>query len=304
MPFASGVYDVKPGLRKFGIDLGNGEADGRVFQLDNQFGRYRQAKRDARGRRFDEHVMSRDFSPQAQTAVARFIVHRLVGEHPERFRLMTEAGGATLACELTGNRLAFDDRWTLVGSTGDHVDALDALACQVQEDMAVTHVDGGSNRLAALHVCMPSHWSPRQKLGGSFAHVHAPVPGMAAVIARQDEYVRQMVDAEQGMVRFVWGIQAGDALNRHPLEPSPAFEVERAFVRVERQTIWGLPDAGVSLFTIRPYLIPVAEVRADAAMAAALSQAVRGMSSATLAYKGLNAVYDPLLRYLACRATP
>jgi hypothetical protein len=80
-------------------------------------------------------------------------------------------------------------------------------------------------------------------------------------------------------------LQWGDELDRHPdviVPPS-----ERLFVRVERQTIWGLSEVGASLFTIRPYLIDGVEVRRRPVWRDALIAAIEGMSDASAEYKGL-----------------
>jgi hypothetical protein len=115
-----------------------------------------------------------------------------------------------------------------------------------------------------------------------------------------------MVEAAEGLVRFAWGITWDDELNHHP-EPPPApnrrprFDPEdpRAFLRVERQTVWGFPEVGAALFTIRTYLYDVAEIRRDPARRGDLAAAVASMSPASLAYKGLAPSRDPLLRWLA-----
>ena len=38
-PLAEGRYEVKPGLIRFGKDVGGGDADGHVFQIDSSFPR-------------------------------------------------------------------------------------------------------------------------------------------------------------------------------------------------------------------------------------------------------------------------
>ncbi|MFH1567679.1 MAG: hypothetical protein ABIL09_06720 [Gemmatimonadota bacterium] len=53
-PPSNGLYEVKAGFCGLRSDFGNGEMDGRVFQVDGQFGPYRQAKRRARCERLDK----------------------------------------------------------------------------------------------------------------------------------------------------------------------------------------------------------------------------------------------------------
>jgi hypothetical protein len=201
---------------------------------------------------------------------------------------------------LTGDRLAFDAETRLVRQNGRYVDALDALACQVQEDLAVVSVDGGRHWLSAAHVCLPNGWAPADKIGRPFADVHEPVAGMAEMNRRGDEFARVMVGAVDGLVRFAWGVTFDDALNHHPDRPRTPFDPAqpRAFVRVERQTIWGLPAVGAALFTIRTYVYDVEQFRADPALRGPLAAALRAMTDESRSYKGLGEHFGELLAWV------
>lgn len=308
-PPAIGRYEVKPGLMRFGKPLGGGVADGQVFQLDATFPRFRQAKLEARRERLGKYFVTERFEPRVARALVEFIVGRLAKEHPEQFTLDRNR---TLTSRLTGERLRFDGEWELrqLDTDGPPVDppyasSLDALASQVQEDLAVVSTAGAAHWLSALHVCIPNFWAPADKVGRPFAVVHQPVAGMEQMNRRADEMVRLMIEARQGLVRFAWGITWDEELNHHPSPPrgavrAPGFDPARpaAFVRVERQTMWGFPEVGAALFTIRPYLQDCAAIRRDPARSAQLAAALRTMSDASLAYKGLAGSRDALVRWL------
>jgi len=285
LPFAHGRYDVAPGLSKFGRDA---EGDAReVFELDRTFDSYRAAKMAARAEGIESYYCISALADDVAGAVARFVVGRLVLEHPESFRMEDCGEELRLKCAATGEVLRFDREMRWVG--GGYRDALDALACQVQEDLAVVSVAGGRHWLSAAHVCFPNGWAPGEKVGGSFAEVHGPVAGMGEMNRRGDEFARLMVGAEEGLVRFAWGVTFDDELNHHPGRTRAAFDPgrPRAFVRVERQTIWGLPAVGAALFTIRTYVYDVERVRGDAILRAALGAALRSMTEESRRYKGL-----------------
>ena len=91
-----------------------------------------------------------------------------------------------------------------------------------------------------------------------------------------------------------------DRLNLHPNGPRSPFDPKnpRAFLRVERQTIWGFPHAGAALFTIRPYLYDLAHLRRDPATRDPLINALRTMPPASQAYKGIAPHTDALARWL------
>jgi len=312
-PIRSGRYDVAPALRPFGTPFGNAAADEHAFQLDNEFPRYRANKLECRLERPGKHVATGDLEPRVATAVVGHFIERLVTEHPTCFqRNFTADGGCRLECELTGDRLAFDAQMRLLGTVSElsYYDALDALVCQVQEDLAIVcQAPDGTDRLAAYHICAPSHWCPEAKYGRGFAAIHAPVPGIEVVNRVAGSMVEAMIHRGP-FVRFVWGIDTDRRLNRHPEAPqgmaeadwtSPPFDVESTapvIFRVERQVTWGLPDASAALFLIRPYLTEGTLVRADAQQRHSLCSALRGMSPESREYKGISDYTDALLRWL------
>jgi hypothetical protein len=307
-PPADGRYEVKPGLVRFGKRLGGGEADERVFQLDTMFSKYRSAKVAARRERLGKYFRASEFSPKVGGAICRFMVTRLTTEHPVLFQF----AGDVLTCALTGERLALDSNFEL--RSGEHAYgiqppyacAFDALASQVQEDLAViTASPDKSHRLSAIHLCFPNAWAAEDKAGRTFVAIHAPVAGMEQMNRRADSLVDTMLNATEGLVRFAWGVTWDDELNHHPQPPAFArraarFDPEnpRAFLRVERQTIWGLPDVSAALFTIRTYLYKCADVRRNRARRDALVAALRTMSPQSATYKGISSSRDDVARWL------
>jgi hypothetical protein len=302
-PVRRGAYDVAPALRPLGADFGNGSADGLVFQVDRRFRRFRRNKLRCRAECLDRYVATADYSPALAAAVARFIAARLAAEHPDYFRF--EGGPRPVFhSALTGDTLRFDADMRLRGggrTDPAYADAWDALACQVQEDLAVTAVDSaGADRLAALHVCAPSHWAPAEKIGRSFVQVHQPVPGMAALFPAADALVGATI-SKGPWVRFVWGVSGDCRLNHHPAVGGgvPAFRARArppGYFRVERQVLWGLPDVGASLFVIAPSYVALPDL--TPAERTALAAALRGMAPDSRAYKGLADCWEALAAWL------
>ena len=297
-PLRHGRYDVAPGLNRFGKDLGGGSADEKLFQFDRTFPRFRAEKLASRTENLGRYVCFSDLPPDTLADAIAFIAHRLVAEHPTLFRETRDG----LHCALTNETVALRPT--------DAV--LDALACQVQEDLAIVAITPERGHwLAAVHVCFPNGWAPGEKVGRSFAAVHEPVAGMAEMNRRGEEFANIMTRATDGLVRFAWGVTFDDRLNHHPDKPRTPFDPSnpRAFLRVERQTIFGLPprgtrnDRGASLFTIRTYLYDLHDVRRDPAMRDPLVAALLSMTPESRTYKGLDESFDALVSWLA-GATP
>lgn len=207
-------------------------------------------------------------------------LHALPNAHPE--------AGACLAALPAAQRLA----------------ALLSLA--LHEDVAI--VDGRSATLPWLAVCLPSHWAPRDKLGRSFAAVHAPVADNATLLAA-GEHLLRLVCQPQRWERFVWTITPHAGLDRHPQRHaqeawlgSAAGVLAQAHWRTEHQSFIPMPALQQALFTIHVEVQPLAGAIATPQRAAALHAALASMSDAVLAYRELAAAREPLLAWLAERA--
>ena len=313
-PIKRGRYDTAANLSLLGRDFGYGARDALAIQLDSEFPVYRASKLSARAESLPKYVGEDGFAADIQTAVARLLLERVTREHPQFFDFDVQTGA--LDCRLTAERLRVSPDLALVRVDGaEAIDppygsAFDALCCQIQEDVAVVHVGNDGDRVCAVHVCSPSGWAPREKLGLSFPAVHAPVAGIEAVSRTSPALMKGAVD-KGPFIRFGWGI-AGDArLNRHPDPPpgiapevwrTPAFNAlrpESPFVlRVERQVLWGLPEARAFVFFIRVYTIPGSEVRANKEWREQLTSALRTMPEDSVRYKGLAESRNALTSYL------
>jgi hypothetical protein len=110
-----------------------------------------------------------------------------------------------------------------------------------------------------------------------------------------------MFGATDGLVRFAWGITFDDRLNHNSDAPREPFDPTnpRALLRVERQTMWGLPHVGASLFTIRTYLYDCPTLCRDPATRGQLVSAVASMTSESAAYKNLSDARPALVRWLS-----
>jgi len=183
------------------------------------------------------------------------------------------------------------------------------IALAFAEDFAV--VDGRDGTVPWLAVTLPSHWAPEDKVGRHFAAVHAPVADNALLLKASDSLVRLIsgADADARWERFVWTVTDHPRLHAHPARVAhPRWRdtpVELAWWRTERQTFIPLPETAKgaqAIFTIEIDVTPLAVAAAEPTRAAALHAAIASMSDAVLAYRGLAAVREPLLDWLATRA--
>lgn len=260
-PVRAAPLTMRAALRPLGEDFGNGLADQRYFQLDDEHERYLAAKVRVPASRYVS-LASREAHQRAHTFALRWAQQTLFHEYGEEIQILNDEG------------IPFHQRWQ-------------ALHAKVQEDFALLYRgDDELGEALCLFVAMPSGWRPEHLAGASFAAIHGPVPGFADVEAAARSMVRAMV--ERGpYVRFVWTLCADDELDHHPdtglrKDWSASTEI---FLRVERQVTVPLPACGASLFLIRTYVTPIASL--DDRQRDTLRVALRNMPDDVAAYKGL-----------------
>ena len=316
-PLHDGKYDVSPAIKPFGQDFGNGDADQYVFQFDNHFFEYRQVKLDARRERLSKYYRTHMLPADALYTVVRFIIERLTLEQPDKFSVQSQNDcEIALTCSLTGEILVFDRKLHFLrverdslNPVPDYHDALDALACQVQEDFALVCQSAfGRDWLSAIHLCMANRWAAEDKIGKSFQQTHQPVAGMKNNQREADAIVDAIIN-KGPFVRFAWGLSIDGRLNQHPRArlnsiegrmPARRFDPQSPslHLRTERQTLWPFPEQRASLFTIRTYLTDCKSIRADSNKNSQLIANINSMSQQQLHYKGLDRDRDDILAWL------
>lgn len=300
-PHLSGVYRVTGGLSPLTRSFGNEELDALVFQIDADFPRYHANTVRARSESLRTYYANEGWARDTESVVIPYIVRQLTDEHPQNFRLRPKTHHVELECALTGETLHFDENFRLRAS-GDagYVDAFDALASQVQEDLSVMHLAEGGGRLIAANITAPSGWDPREKIGKDFAEIHAPVPGIGQVVHSAPEVLQSILHGRSRQ-RFVWGISTDDDLDHHPeraLGPPTPFDPDdpSLFVRMERQVLVGIESVPAILFCVHVYHRDCAAMDSDER--SALRAGLLSMSTASREYKGVAASFDAIVDWL------
>jgi hypothetical protein len=204
---------------------------------------------------------------------------------PARFPALYRPKGAD-AIEVAGRRVALGDEPPLL-----------AASRLVQEDLCLMERGPNGWRLSAASLCFPSSWSLAEKFGRDMDAIHAYVPGFPG---RMHDMVARIFDnlkVELPVQRLNWSIYGDGALHHgvektRPIEKFPEGEpiLERAHLRVERQTLRKLPRTGAILFTIRIHVDPLrrlAEHPRRAELARGLRAQLLALTPEQLAYKGM-----------------
>ncbi|WP_417687104.1 heme-dependent oxidative N-demethylase family protein [Roseibium sp.] len=238
------------------------------------------------------------FRAEPETAASQREVLELITanlSHYHRDVFDTESGALKFAaCEKVGSGLPNAD--------------LIRAAMLVQEDLVLMRNADDGYRLAAACLCFPSSWSLAEKFGHSMHAIHEHVPGfnngrMGAIVAR----IFDNLKVGQLVARFNWSVYDSPELHR-PVGRTlladcgdEADTLARLFVRVERQTLRRLPGSGDILFTIKIHHDPLKALLGHphgSELAAGLRNQLLGLDPDQLAYKGLHAQRDMLVRQL------
>jgi dimethylamine monooxygenase subunit A len=291
LPFLAGGYSTAPGLTV----LANARTafDRQIFQADEHYARYIQNVEACRREGIQKYHLTERLPQECLQAVNKFLAGKMCEELPDIFTLKELNGSFLLENHKTQERVSWRDDWMRVDPS-PYISLFDALASQVQEDLAICTVEEQGDFLAAVHVCAPNHWSPETKIGKPFSSVHEEVPGMEKLMPNVPRMLQAIVD-KGPFTRFAWGISTDDRLNHHPVAPEgwdseswqgrKMMEDVPLFVRTERQNLVGFPGHSSFLFTIRTYFYPVETL--SIAEREALYQSVMGMSPEAKRYKGL-----------------
>jgi dimethylamine monooxygenase subunit A len=237
-------------------------------------------------------------------------------EHPSCFQAGRHGGWHALALgwavDAHGKVCSGGKGWPEIGACLNRLPTewrqAGLMALAFAEDFAI--VDGAKATLPWLAVCLPSHWSPQEKIGRHFSEIHQPVADNALLL-KAGEHLMRLVSGEARWERFVWNISRHPRLHTHPLrvdpqpwatDLSPDALAETAWFRTERQTFIPLPQHRQAVFTILVDSRPLARALATPAHAARLRDAVASMSPAVLAYRGIGTAQARLVDWLSQRA--
>lgn len=275
-PFAIGLSAINP-------------AD--WIEPDGDLAAYLDEKDRLLAERRDEVFQEDAASRAAQAECLALLADHLLARHGDRW-MKTESG-----VSVAGRDVPFHT----------HEAQLVTAGRLVQDDLAILEKRNGAWTLTAGFAAFPSAWSLKEKAGLPMEGVHAHVPDYAGG-TRNAMMLSRIFDNLQPdlpAMRLNWSIYPSGDLFWPPEKGARAerntFTPAINFIRVERQTLRRLPETGAIVFTIRIYNDPISRLKTDpalAALASALADKLSEFTPEQLAYKGMVARRDAIIRYL------
>lgn len=197
---------------------------------------------------------------------------------------------------------AHDIAWADAGAAeGAH--PLELAGRLVQEDLVLMVPRDGGYHLDAAVLCFPSHWRLADKLGGSAAAIHGPVPRYEEELAGRVDRFLARLRPDNLVARRNWTVHTDDALfsPTRPAEPPvvPTSQIgNRLWLRSERQTLRRLPGSRAVLFTIRVQQAPFGVLAGMPRAAAALAARLRAQPAELTRMNGLSPYLASVLTWL------
>ncbi|KAI0871703.1 hypothetical protein GGS24DRAFT_492025 [Hypoxylon argillaceum] len=211
---------------------------------------------------------------------------------PARYPTMFQARGNIVENLATGTTYPL----TTTGVT--HAQMLAYMGENVEEDFYFMCPDpDGQYRLQGYIACFPGGFLSPARVGESVREIHQPVPGYERKLGLSvDRYFTRMEPGDF-IGRMNWSLQVDgadlfrtDGNNYYPgakdmfSEAKNDPSLDECFLRVEHQTLTKLPRTSAVIFTVRSYMTPLHQVKAEGD-GKALAQAIESMPEGLGHYK-------------------
>jgi hypothetical protein len=236
--------------------------------------------------------------PQAVFAVLEFYNY-LVSHHlPARFPTLF---GKSPSGTLVQNYIT-TNTYPIVAQSAPL--ALRTLGENLDEDFVFLLPSAdGSWRVSAFIACFPSGFDLSKELGAPLSQVHGPVLGLQQEMGEDlTQYFTKIKPGVENCVQRVnWSIVLDDELfmpngGTHAHEGQEV-DADKCRMRVERQTVWKLPETGAVMFGWKTYMYTLKELKEEGE-AENLAEAIEGLGDDIRRHKGRGIWEEKVLAYL------
>lgn len=152
-------------------------------------------------------------------------------------------------------------------------------------------------------MCFPSSWRPEEKIGLPVHAIHTPVPALNENLGSRIDKFLANLEPGKAWERSNWGLSRSAELNQHPGRDVPRLippiSDSEAWIHIEDQVLYRLPQSGALLFGIRLVNVSLAELKQFPKAQAGLHRAITTMPDEVAEYKNLKGARGHLLELLA-----
>lgn len=147
----------------------------------------------------------------------------------------------------------------------DPSEPLKTLGRLVQEDLCLMQKSGDEHRLTGAVLCFPASWHLDEKIGRALIGIHRPVASYDANLAPRVQRMFDVIRPDAGLWRMNALVYRDPTLHQPRREADPRIDRRGgSYLRAERQCFVRLPQSQAVLFSIHTYVVPLADLPADA----------------------------------------
>jgi len=143
--------------------------------------------------------------------------------------------------------------------------------------------------LEAFMTVFPSGFNPKEKLGLKLRNIHDPVPAYGERLEGSMDRFFAKLEIGKYAKRVNWSITTGTELyaagdgttHAHEgdeVEELEEIDVDKTFLRSERQTLHRLPESRALVFAFKTYVYPIKDIKEEG-LGDELSQAIDGLKA-------------------------
>ncbi|KAL2014602.1 hypothetical protein VTN00DRAFT_2127 [Thermoascus crustaceus] len=232
----------------------------------------------------------------------------LPGRYPTMFKLHRaeyETGKAVML-----HNLVTEEIWPVeLSPAAPTIRALETLIKVVDEDILILLPEQDMNKeekkaeekeegdtkyiLEAYAACFPAGFDTRKKLGRRLAKIHEPVPGYQEKLEKSMDRFFEKLEVGKYVKRVNWSIttdaelfsafgnvHGGEGEKLEAIKPEE-LNLDKTFLRCERQTLHRLPSSKAILFAFHTYTYPIKEVKEEG-LGEELAQAIDGLKEGSV----------------------
>ena len=301
LPYIPTEYNANPGIKKL--------EDEPHFIIDGLYPLYRNEIMDARSEDIDKYYIEKPSIKNMYNTQQVYATHNLLmktvsfwmadtlSKQYKEIEFESDEDLYVFHNNFTGESIWFDEDLNVVQTIKSplcmcgkkcsgcvepqpaYKNLFDSICSQIQEDVCVMRFD----ELVSAHVCLPSWWSPAEKMGMGMREIHEDVPGMDKT---SYEHIWNACLNKGPYIRYNWSLTDTPVLNQHPSKNiGKDFDSGDLFLRVERQVLHGLPVVKSVIFLIRTYVGNIDTLTTEQRIV--LAKVIDEMNEEELIYKNL-----------------
>ncbi|KAF4626641.1 hypothetical protein G7Y89_g11518 [Cudoniella acicularis] len=232
----------------------------------------------------EHHEIAIQTGPEIKPAVNEFYIWLTNIYLPTRFPTMFTISGTFLLNHATSKSFPLQP-------PPNPVETFEILGANLDHDflLLLPAKDGDGYVLKGYVTCFPAGFNTKEKFEMKLRDIHKPVPGYKEKLDKSMDRFFDKLEVGKIVERSNWSVSTNDRLfsasGNHLYEGEEPQEEEvdinRTFLRCERQTLHRLPKTKALVFSFKTYMYPLKDIKEEG-LGEGLAQAIDGLKEGSV----------------------